>query len=59
MTSDDDTRSAVDAAVELERLTALPLDRRAAALAETARRLEAELDSTEATRATGTGLAAT
>ena len=38
-----------DAASELERLSALPLDERAAALAETVRRLEAELDATEAT----------
>jgi uncharacterized small protein (DUF1192 family) len=41
--------SAIDAGSELERLNALPLEERAAALAETVRRLEAELDATEAT----------
>jgi uncharacterized small protein (DUF1192 family) len=57
----DDPESAVDASSELERLTALPLEQRAGALAETVRRLEAELDATEATpgtRATRTGPAA-
>jgi uncharacterized small protein (DUF1192 family) len=43
----------------MERLSALPLEERAGALAETVRRLEAELDATEATeRATRTGPAA-
>jgi uncharacterized small protein (DUF1192 family) len=54
MTTDDEG-SAVDAGSELERLNALPLEERAGALAETVRRLEAELDATEATRATRTG----
>jgi len=45
----DDEASAVEAGSELERLSALPLDERASALAETVRRLEAELDATEAT----------
>jgi uncharacterized small protein (DUF1192 family) len=40
--------SAVDAGPELERLNALPLEERAGALSETVRRLEAELDATEA-----------
>jgi uncharacterized small protein (DUF1192 family) len=52
----DDQGSAVDARSELERLHALPLEERAGALAEAVRRLEAELDATEATgRATRTG----
>ena len=52
----DDESSAVEPGSELEWLSALPLDERAAALAETVRRLEAELDATEATgRATRTG----
>ena len=55
----DGQGSAVDARSELERLNALPLEERAGALAETVRRLEAELDTTEATeRATRTGPAA-
>jgi hypothetical protein len=55
----DDHESAVDARSEMERLNALPLEERAGALAETVRRLEAELDATEATeRATRTGPAA-
>ena len=55
----DDQGPAVDARSELERLHALPLEARAGALAETVRRLEAELDATEATeRATRTGPAA-
>ena len=49
----DDEASAVEAGSELERLSALPLDERAAALAETVRRLEAELDATEATEGPG------
>ena len=49
----DDEASAVEAGSELERLSALPLDERAAALAETVRRLEAELDATEATEGAG------
>lgn len=57
MTADDDT--VMDPTLELERLAALPLEQRAAALAETVGRLEAELDTTEATRATRTGPAAT
>jgi uncharacterized small protein (DUF1192 family) len=48
----DDQESAVNATSELDRLNALPLEQRAAALAETVRRLEAELDATEATGAT-------
>jgi hypothetical protein len=59
--TEGDQESAVDAGAELERLNALPLERRAGALAETVRRLEAELDATEATegtRATRTGPAA-
>jgi uncharacterized small protein (DUF1192 family) len=59
MTTDDNADAAVDAASEFERLGALPLDQRAGALAETVSKLEAELDATEATRATGTGPAAT
>ena len=43
----DDEASAAEAGSELERLSALPLDERASALAETVRRLEAELDATE------------
>jgi uncharacterized small protein (DUF1192 family) len=43
----------VDARSELERLNALPLDERAGGLAETVRRLEAELDATEATERAG------
>jgi uncharacterized small protein (DUF1192 family) len=60
----DDQESAVNATSEVERLNALPLEQRAAALAETVRRLEVELDATEATgatagaRATRTGPAA-
>jgi uncharacterized small protein (DUF1192 family) len=42
---------AVDAAAELARLSALPLDERAGALAGTVQRLEEELDATEATPA--------
>jgi len=38
----------VDTDTEVERLAALPLDDRAGVLAETVRRLEAELDATEA-----------
>jgi uncharacterized small protein (DUF1192 family) len=53
----DDGGAAVDARSELDRLNALPLEERAGALAETVRRLEAELDATEATRATRTGSA--
>jgi uncharacterized small protein (DUF1192 family) len=49
----DQQDTAVDARAELERLNALPLEQRAGALAETVRRLEAELDATEATEATG------
>ena len=37
----DDEASAVEAGSELERLSALPLDERASALAERVRRLEA------------------
>jgi len=48
-----DEASAVEPGSELERLTALPLDERAAALAETVLRLEAELDATEATEGAG------
>jgi hypothetical protein len=48
----DDQESAVNATSEVERLNALPLEQRAAALAETVRRLEVELDATEATGAT-------
>ena len=40
--------SAVNAAAELARLSALPLDERAAVLAGTVQRLEEELDATEA-----------
>jgi hypothetical protein len=63
----DDQESGVNATSELDRLNALPLEQRAAALAETVRRLEAELDATEETgaaeatagaRATRTGPAA-
>jgi len=39
---------AVDAAAELAKLSALPLDERAGALAATVQRLEEELDATEA-----------
>jgi uncharacterized small protein (DUF1192 family) len=49
----DQQDTAVDARAELERLNALPLEQRAGALAETVRRLEAELDATEATEAAG------
>ena len=49
----DGESSAIDAGSELERLSALPLEERAAALAETVRRLEAELDATEATEGAG------
>lgn len=49
----DPESSAIDAGPELERLSALPLEERAAALAETVRRLEAELDATEATEGAG------
>lgn len=49
----DGESSASDAGSELERLGALPLEERAAALAETVRRLEAELDATEATDGAG------
>ena len=52
MTTDDEA-SAADAGPELERLSALPLEERAGALAETVRRLEAELDATEATEGAG------
>jgi uncharacterized small protein (DUF1192 family) len=45
--------SGIEPGSELERLSALPLDERAAALAETVRRLEAELDATEATEGAG------
>jgi uncharacterized small protein (DUF1192 family) len=45
--------SGIEPGPELERLSALPLDERAAALAETVRRLEAELDATEATEGAG------
>ena len=40
----------LDAASELARLGALPLERRPAALSETVRRLEEALDATEARR---------
>ena len=49
----DGESSAIDAGSELERLSAFPLEERAAALAETVRRLEAELDATEATEGAG------
>jgi len=49
----DGESSDIDAGSELERLSALPLEERAAALAETVRRLEAELDATEATEGAG------
>jgi uncharacterized small protein (DUF1192 family) len=49
----DGESSAIDAGSELERLRALPLEERAAALSETVRRLEAELDATEATEGAG------
>ena len=49
----EDQESAVDAGSELERLNSLPLEERAGALAETVRRLEAELDATEATERAG------
>ena len=52
MTADDEAPDVV-AGSELERLSALPLDERAGALAETVRRLEAELDATEATEGAG------
>ena len=52
MTADEEA-PAVEAGSELERLSALPLDERAGALAETVRRLEAELDATEATEGAG------
>ncbi|HYR64098.1 MAG TPA: hypothetical protein VET24_15890 [Actinomycetota bacterium] len=48
MSVDDVDDAAVDTRSELERLSALPLDQRASALTETVRRLEAELDATEA-----------
>lgn len=40
--------STLDAPAALERLGSLPLEERSGALAETVRRLEAELDATEA-----------
>ena len=43
----------VAADAELERLAALPLEERAAALGETLRRLEVELDATEASGPAG------
>ena len=49
----DGESSPIDAGSELERLRALPLEERAVALAETVRRLEAELDATEATEGAG------
>ena len=52
MTADSES-TAIDAGSELERLSALPLEERAAALAETVRRLEAELDATEGTEGAG------
>jgi uncharacterized small protein (DUF1192 family) len=55
MTLDEEAPAAIDARSELERLQALPLDQRAGALTETVRRLEAELDATEASRASRTG----
>ena len=55
MTTDEESAAdaSVDASSELERLNALPLEQRAGALAETVRRLEAELDATEATEGAG------
>jgi uncharacterized small protein (DUF1192 family) len=49
----DGESSAIDPGSELERLSALPLEERATALAETVCRLEAELDATEATEGAG------
>jgi hypothetical protein len=48
MSTQDDHEAPVDARLESERLSALPLEERAGALAETVRRLESELDATEA-----------
>jgi len=50
---DTDAGAPLAADAELERLAALPLEERAAALGETVRRLEAELDATEANGAGG------
>jgi len=48
-----DAPQAFEARLELERLAALALEERARALAETVRRLEAELDATEAAERAG------
>ncbi|HLJ08338.1 MAG TPA: hypothetical protein VKX24_07355 [Acidimicrobiia bacterium] len=45
--TENEGRPATDAAAELVRLSALPLEERPAALAEAVRRLEEELDATE------------
>ncbi|MGH2719339.1 MAG: hypothetical protein ACRDJU_12270 [Actinomycetota bacterium] len=45
--TEEEPRPATDGAAEMARLSGLPLDERAAALAETVRRLEEELDATE------------
>lgn len=48
-----DAEAPIAADAELERLAALPLEERARALGETLRRLEAELDATEASGPAG------